>query len=75
MLTEKQKAVPGIVSRWEQMPKSYRNIYEKALRGKSKAAAIKAHCLECAGWRPTEVARCTSLGCPLFPYRPYKGKQ
>jgi hypothetical protein len=31
--------------------------------------AIRAHCLECVGWSPSDVEYCTSKLCPLFPYR------
>jgi hypothetical protein len=31
--------------------------------------AIRFHCLECIGWKPSEVKNCTSILCPLYPYR------
>ncbi len=31
--------------------------------------AIRAKCLECACKRPSEVRKCESYECPLFPYR------
>jgi hypothetical protein len=59
-----------VAKRIAQMPKVYRKIYEKAVAGNSKAAAIKAFCLECCMWQKNEIINCTSLACPLFPYRP-----
>ncbi len=31
--------------------------------------AIRYQCLGCMGWSASEVKRCTSLFCSLFPYR------
>ena len=31
--------------------------------------AIRNHCVECMGFNRREVKNCTSLLCPLFPYR------
>ncbi|MGA2775652.1 MAG: hypothetical protein ABSE81_06295 [Candidatus Omnitrophota bacterium] len=31
--------------------------------------AIRAKCLDCSGFQPSEVRRCESEDCPLFPYR------
>ena len=31
--------------------------------------AIRYHCLECVGFKYTEVDGCTSPNCALFPYR------
>jgi hypothetical protein len=59
-----------INKRLADIPKVYRKIYEKAVAGNSKAAAIKAFCLECCMWQKNEIINCTSLACPLFAYRP-----
>ena len=53
------------------MPKVYRGIYDVAMTGKSRRAAMHAFCLDCTGWDRKEVRLCTSYACPLFPYRPY----
>lgn len=63
-----------IAKRRADMPKAYRGIYDKAMGGASKAAAIHAFCLECVGWDRNAVKRCMSTPCPLFPYRPYQGR-
>lgn len=60
-----------ITERRAQMPRVYRGIYEKAVSGKSRKAAMHAFCLECMGWQIGEVYRCTDCACPLFPYRPH----
>jgi hypothetical protein len=35
----------------------------------TRATAIYAHCLECAGGNKTEVRRCANHDCPLHAYR------
>lgn len=64
-----------IAKRRADMPKAYRGIYDKAMSGQSKAAAIHSFCLECMGWQREEVRLCTSNACPLWRYRPYGGPQ
>jgi len=54
------------------IPKKYRGIYDKAMEGKSRRAAIKAFCLECVHWQKEEIRLCTSPDCPLYLYRPYR---
>ncbi|MBL6952423.1 MAG: hypothetical protein ISR50_07305 [Alphaproteobacteria bacterium] len=31
--------------------------------------AIRAKCLDCVGWMPSEVSACVSVRCPLWPFR------
>ena len=59
-----------IAERLAQIPKLYRGIYDKAITGKSRKAAMHAQCLECCGWQIKEVFLCTSPQCSLYPYRP-----
>jgi len=54
------------------IPQIYKNVYSRAISGKSKSAGIKAFCQECVGYVRNEVALCSDTGCPLFQYRPYK---
>jgi len=63
---------PQVAKRLKQMPKLYRDIYRRAITGKSLSSATKAQCLECTGWVRKEVNLCTDEGCPLYPYRPYQ---
>ena len=59
-----------IIAKYEQrIPLAYRDRYRRAISGKSRTAAVRAFCLECAGWAPKEVRHCTAQGCPLYPYR------
>ena len=67
MNIERQKKMG---ERRAQIPKLYRAIYDKAITGKSRKAAMHAQCLECCGWQIKELFLCTDLGCPLYPYRP-----
>jgi hypothetical protein len=53
----------------DSIPKKYRGIYDRAMTGRSQAAAIRAHCLMCVGWQREEVKLCTAPTCPLYPYR------
>lgn len=32
-------------------------------------SAIRAFCLECVCWQPSEVSKCTAIHCPLYHYR------
>ena len=41
----------------------------KAAKAKQRSRAIRAACVECMGGESHEVARCTSPGCPLFPFK------
>lgn len=51
----------------------YAGIVQRAYEGKaSPRGAIKAFCLYCTGYERAEVTNCTSLACPLYPYRPYQ---
>jgi hypothetical protein len=61
-----------IEQRRAQMPEIHKANYDKALRGRSMKAGIKAFCLECVQWQKEEVRLCTDLACSLYPYRPYK---
>lgn len=61
-----------IVERRKQIPDIHRANYDKAIRGRSMKAGVKAFCLECTCWQKEEVRLCTDLACPLYPYRPYR---
>jgi hypothetical protein len=51
------------------VPPKYRQMYDRAMKGKSRKAAMQALCAECVGWVSTEIKFCTDKGCPLYPYR------
>ena len=57
------------------IPQVYQQNYKTAISGKSRAAAIKAKCLDCCNWQRVEVANCPVETCPLFPYRPYRSHE
>lgn len=69
-----------IVARLEQMPVSARQNYIAAMRGKSRAAGIKAFCQMCIGYGDEQIGMrrairdCTDPACPLYVYRPYQEK-
>ena len=56
------------------IPKVYQQNYETAMSGRSKAAGIKAKCLDCTNWQRVEISDCLVETCPLFPYRPYRSR-
>jgi len=51
---------------------SAKNTFLRAFSGTSKAAAIKAKCIECSCYQKNEVAKCRVTDCALYRYRPYK---
>jgi len=51
------------------IPRKYRKLYQKAVSGRSRKAAIRSFCVECVGYVEKEVPICTDLGCPLYHYR------
>ena len=59
----------------EQIPDSYKLNYKKAVERKSRAAAVKAKCLDCCCWQRTEIVACQADTCPLWAYRPYQNAE
>ena len=57
------------------MPASCRNVYKKAMKGRSLRAAVNAKRLDCSNWQKNEIDLCPVVGCPLYPYKPYPTKQ
>jgi len=51
------------------VPERYQALYERAMTGRSRRAAVRSFCLECVGYQSDEVKACTDPGCPLYPYR------
>ena len=41
----------------------------------NRRKAIRERCLNCAGWIYKEVACCSFMNCPLFPFRSGQGRQ
>jgi hypothetical protein len=54
-------------------PDKFRPLARKAAKG-SRAAAVKLKCLDCSGYQKIEIKLCTVPGCPLWMFRPYRGK-
>lgn len=52
------------------VPKAFRAVVAKSET--SRAAAVKAKCLECVGFEMSEVTKCTAKDCPLWAWRPYQ---
>lgn len=61
-----------IAERLAAMPRKYRAVYKRAVKGKSLRSAINSQCLECCYWQSREVTLCTDTACPLWAVRPYR---
>ena len=55
-----------VIEKAKNMPMRFRKTYIDAMKGNTRAKAIKAFCNECMGFSGDE---CTSPTCPLFPYK------
>ena len=53
----------------DDVPSQHRNVYDRAMRGKSRKAAVRCYCLMCVGWSWDEVRKCSAPACPLYLYR------
>lgn len=60
-----------IAKRRADMPSIFRGTYDRSMSGKSRAAGVKAFCVECMGWSYKDTADCNTVECPLHPYNPY----
>lgn len=70
-LSERQEQV--VKGKLAIMPERFRRRYRTAMQGRQRLAAIDSHCYECVGWTTTDLpdGDCTSLACPLYPFRPF----
>ena len=57
----------------ESVPVSMRSAVTNAWDG-SKAAAVKAKCLQCKDFKRSEIGRCTDALCALHAVRPFQPK-
>jgi hypothetical protein len=46
-----------------------RDLLAEAHRPAPLLDAIREKCLDCSGYQPAEIARCTAVACSLWPYR------
>ena len=53
----------------DSVPQQYRGHYRKAYEARSPMKAIRAKCLGCMCWKPSEIGRCPIVHCPLWEYR------
>lgn len=57
------------------IPDRYRKVTIKAMQGESKAASVKAKCLDYCAFEREEIRNCQcQVTCPLWVYRPYRIK-
>lgn len=72
MFITKEQWEKDYVSR---IPDSQKGVFKRAYSGKSKPSAVKAKCLDCTNFQRQEVELCETTTCPLYQYRPYKGRE
>lgn len=61
--------------RLRHVPAAYSALFERCYRNEVfKPERIKAKCLDCCGYQRMEVKYCRATACPLWPIRPYQGK-
>lgn len=70
-IARKREARLGAVKR--DAPR-YLATFKRAYAGKSLRAAVNAFCCECNGYDAAAVKECTAPACPLWPYRPGRGR-
>jgi len=56
----------------DEIRRKYPGAAKKADIDRSRAAAIKLHCLSCSGGSRSEVSNCLVYDCFLWPLRPYR---
>ena len=66
---QKEDTEAARAARLAEAPRRTHGLYRKAWGGRERAAAVRCYCLECVGWSPAEVRRCTSPACPLWEFR------
>lgn len=55
-------------------PERWRPLVNKLSQQGSMRAAVALKCLDCTAFQPVEIKLCTCTSCPLYAFRPYKGK-
>jgi hypothetical protein len=65
--TQNRWSSPSVMAK--DYPPKARSLYERAIKGGSRKAAIRAHCLQCMGYQFAEVKACAARTCSLYPYR------
>lgn len=63
---------PEVLRYLDGVPILYKGVFMRAFLQNSRAAAVKAMCLQCSDFDRDEVTYCTVERCPLHLYRPYQ---
>jgi hypothetical protein len=54
------------------IPEMYRALFTRVFQpNPSRAAAVKAKCLDCSNFQRVEIEHCPAKSCPLWQIRPY----
>ena len=65
----RDRALESDTDALDSVPPLYRNLYQQAMSGKSRKAAVRVYCLQCMGWSRKGVKECTAVECMLFLFR------
>lgn len=75
---EKFAADPVLQEGFKQLrrttPERWKPLVDKLTQQGSMRAAVALKCLDCSAHQPVEIKLCTCTDCPLYAFRPYKGK-
>lgn len=75
---EKFASQPELVEGFEELrnevPERFLPLVDKLTKKGSMRAAVALKCLDCCAYQPVEIRLCACNSCPLFAFRPYKGK-
>jgi hypothetical protein len=75
--SEKFAADPVLVQGFNDLkketPERFKPLVDKLTAG-SMRAAVALKCLDCSGHSTVEIRLCPCTSCPLYAFRPYKGK-
>jgi hypothetical protein len=66
--------VQGFSELRKEVPERFLPLVEKLTNKGSMRAAVALKCLDCSGYSTVEVRLCPCTSCPLYAFRPYKGK-
>jgi hypothetical protein len=73
--SKKMKAfAESFVKMRKETPEKFLPLVDKLEKTGSMKTCIKLKCLECSAWQPSEVKHCVIIDCPLYPIRPFQGK-
>lgn len=75
-MTERVMMTELVTKRAAELPQKWQSAYIRAHTTGSRTAAINAMCHACVGYEQVSalIGGCTDALCPLYKFRPYRGK-